>query len=82
MTIALPRLEMPKPVLPGMTYKVLGREPGVKFVVETENTFRDDGNFDFFVLCQSPGFTPKSSDLLVPVIQEYMDLAAECPGTP
>jgi hypothetical protein len=70
----LPKLEKPKATFPGMTHKVIERKPPVEFVVEAETTFKDDGNFDFFVLCQSPGFTPKSSDLLVPVIQEYMDL--------
>lgn len=73
-TLALPKLEKPKATFPGMSLNVIEREPPVEFVVEAETTFKDDGSFDFFVLCQSPGFTPKSSDLLVSVIQEYMDL--------
>src|SRR5437879_2318830 len=55
-TLALPKLEEPKAIFPGMTYNVIEREPAVEFVVESETTFRDDGHFDFFVLCQSPGF--------------------------
>ncbi|MCE9561955.1 MAG: UPF0489 family protein [Planctomycetes bacterium] len=74
-TLALPKLEKPKIAIPGVPPKVIELEPGVEFVPASENTFRDDGSFDYFVLCRSPGFTPKSSDLLVPLIQEYMALS-------
>lgn len=73
-TLALPKLQKPKITVPGVPLHVIEREPAVEFVPASETTFRDDGTFDFIVLCQSPGFTPKSSDLLVPLIQEYMDL--------
>lgn len=74
-TLALPKLQKPKITVPGVPLQVIEREPAVEFVVKSETTFKDNGSFDFFVLCQSPGFTPKSSDLLVPLIQEYMDLS-------
>jgi hypothetical protein len=73
--LALPKLQKPAVMIPGSQLQVIEREPAVEFVPASEITFRDDGTFDFMVLCQSPGFTPKSSDLLVPLIQEYMDIA-------
>lgn len=74
-TLTLPKLQKPNLTVPGVPLQVIEREPAVAFVVESEATFTDNGSFDFFVLCQSPGFTPKSSDLLVPLIQEYIDLS-------
>jgi len=73
-TIALPKCQEPTVVIPGVTPTVLEREPAVEFIPTTGKSFHDDGTFDFMILCQSPGFTPASSDLLIPVIQEYMNL--------
>ena len=72
--ISLPKLQKPKVAIPGVPLQVIKREPPVEFAPVRGSTFHDDGSFDFVVLCQSPGFTPQSSDLLVPLIKEYMDL--------
>ena len=47
-------------------------EPEVPFEAVSPEDFRDNGNFDFVVLCRSPGFTPVESDSLIPVISEYL----------
>ncbi|MGZ3858133.1 MAG: hypothetical protein ACXVMS_01290 [Flavisolibacter sp.] len=39
--------------------------------------FKSDGKYDYMFLKQSPGFTPKASDTLIPVIQSYMELNHE-----
>jgi hypothetical protein len=72
--LSLPKLQKPTFVIPGITLKVIEREPPVTFIPKVGSKYHDDGKFDFMALCQSPGFTPEASDLLVPVIQEYMDL--------
>lgn len=74
-TISLPKLNKPKFQLPGMVYTPLEREPEIEFVPTVAQCLAEVGDFDFIVLCQSPDFTPPASDVLVPVIQGYMDLA-------
>ena len=52
--------------------KAIGYEPEVPFREMLGSEFWADGPFDFMVLCHSPGFTPRESDSLIPVIREYM----------
>lgn len=52
----------------------LGLEPEVPFEKVDHNLFRSGYVYDFILLTQSPGFTPKASDRLIPIIQEYMDV--------
>lgn len=47
-------------------------EPKVPFKVIDFNSFISDGRYDLIFLTQSPGFTPASSDQLIPVISEYI----------
>jgi hypothetical protein len=49
-------------------------EPLVPFFKIDYNSFNSDGNYDYIFLTQSPGFTPVSSDSLIPVISSYIDL--------
>jgi hypothetical protein len=72
--ISLPKCKKPELAIPGVSAKVLDREPPVEFDLSVPYKFNDQGDFDFIVLCHSSGFTPKSSDTLIPVIMEYMDV--------
>jgi hypothetical protein len=47
-------------------------EPEVPFLFIDSSTFESDGNYDFVFLTQSPGFTPESSDELIPVFERYI----------
>lgn len=47
-------------------------EPDVQFQSVSLDDFTDDGAFDFVTLCQSPAYTPRESDDLIPVIRKYM----------
>lgn len=49
-------------------------EPEVPFRVLDYNLFRNTDNYDYIFLTQSPGFTPESSDKLIPIIKQYIDL--------
>jgi hypothetical protein len=73
-TISLPKCKKPEFPLPGLRPKVLERDPEIEFVPVPSSDFQDSGQFDYMLLCHSPGFTPASSDRLIPVIQDYMDL--------
>lgn len=73
-TISLPKCKKPEIAIPGVRATVLDREPPVEFDISVPDKFSDRGDFDFMVLCQSPGFTPKSADALISVIMEYMDV--------
>ncbi len=48
-------------------------EPEVPFKAVHPDSFRDKGNFDFVVLCQSPEYTPETSDALIKVIERCID---------
>lgn len=52
--------------------KPIELEPEVPFNYINSETFESDGNYDYVFLTQSPGFTPKSSDLLIPVFERYI----------
>jgi hypothetical protein len=47
-------------------------EPEIPFIRSLPEDFRETEGFDVAVLCQSPGFTPPRSDVLIPVIMEYI----------
>ena len=49
-------------------------EPEVPFKYIDYNDFKSDGKYDIIFLTKSPGFTPKESDLLIPIISSYMEL--------
>lgn len=49
-------------------------EPKVPFEVIDYKDFSSDGNYDYFFLTESPGFTPKSSDKLIPIFKDYMEI--------
>ena len=47
-------------------------EPEVPFNYINSNTFESDGKYDYVFLTQSPGFTPETSDLLIPIFEKYI----------
>lgn len=47
-------------------------EPEVPFSIEDSNNFESDGNYDYIFLTQSPGFTPLTSDRLIPIFNRYI----------
>ena len=49
-------------------------EPEVPFRVIDHNLFTNTDKYDYIFLTQSPGFTPKSSDKLIPTIKQYINL--------
>ena len=49
-------------------------EPEVPFQYLDYNDFKSDGKYEMIFLTKSPGFTPKESDLLIPIISSYMEL--------
>ncbi|CDS91625.1 conserved hypothetical protein [Sphingobacterium sp. PM2-P1-29] len=52
----------------------LAIEPSIPFQKIEFKDFLGDGNYDYIFLTQSPGYTPPSSDKLIPVIKNYMTL--------
>lgn len=49
-------------------------EPEVKFNIITHlEDVKYDGNFDYITFCQSPNYTPESSDFIIDIIKEYID---------
>ena len=48
-------------------------EPPVPFRAIDISDFQSDGNYDYILLTQSPGFTPLASDSLIPLISQYME---------
>jgi hypothetical protein len=48
-------------------------EPEVPFRKVDYRAFKAEGQYDLLFLTQSPGYTPASSDQLIPLIREYMD---------
>ncbi|NRF89864.1 UPF0489 family protein [Paenibacillus frigoriresistens] len=54
-------------------YTPVQLEPEVPLKIIQCSEYIDDGNFDFILLCKSPGYTPKTSDKLIPIISEYFD---------
>jgi len=55
------------------SFNVIASEPIVRFSRIPYTEFHDKGNFDFIVLSQSPQYTPKSADALVPIINTYIE---------
>jgi len=51
-----------------------GVEPAVPFRIVPYHEFRSVGDYDLIFLAKSPTFTPVESDVLIPVILEYMDM--------
>ena len=52
-------------------YPPLELEPEVPFRRIHFTDFQSDGQYDLIFLTQSPSYTPKSSDLLIPLIKSY-----------
>ena len=52
--------------------RVIRLEPVVPCKIIVHPEFAADAGFDFLILATSPGFTPASSDNLIPVIKEYI----------
>lgn len=73
-TIQLKKMA-PNPISPifGGKPKVVALEPEIPCDFYTEDQYSSDADFDFLFLAKSPGFTPPASDLLIPVIEEYME---------
>lgn len=58
-----------------LTIKPLDLEPPIPFEkIEYEN-FRNEKTYDYILLTQSPGFTPRTADALIDVIKEYMAIS-------
>jgi hypothetical protein len=49
--------------------------PEVPFSRNDYRNFRAESPYGFIFLTQSPGYTPATSDALIPVIQSYMEIA-------
>lgn len=52
----------------------VGVEPAVPFRIIPYHEFQSVGDYDLIFLAKSPTFTPVESDVLIPVILEYMDM--------
>ena len=52
--------------------KPLNYEPKIPFQCIDYRNFTADGDFDYIVLSQSPGYTPKESDKLISIFKEYI----------
>lgn len=52
---------------------VIATEPLVPFTLVRKADFTPGRKYDFVLLSLSPGFTPKESDDLVPIIEAYID---------
>ena len=52
---------------------VLEYEPEIPIELVPYSEYLNSSLFDFAVLSQSPGYTPRSSDLLISVIREYLE---------
>jgi len=50
----------------------LNYEPKIPFQCIDYRDFTSDGDFDYIVLSQSPGYTPKESDKLISIFKEYI----------
>lgn len=55
-----------------LTIKPLEIEPAVPFQRIDYENFKNEETYDYILLTQSPGFTPKTADALIEVITEYM----------
>lgn len=49
-------------------------EPAVPYNVVNYKEWKADVSFDYIFFCQSPLYTPETSDGLIPIIQEYMTI--------
>jgi hypothetical protein len=49
-------------------------EPEVPFYIINMDEFKDDRPYDYFVLSNSPGYTPASADKLLPIFRDYIDI--------
>lgn len=49
-------------------------EPAVQFNKIEFDKFKNNKNYDYVFLTQSPTFTPRSSDILIPIIKNYMNV--------
>ena len=54
------------------SFGVISTEPEVPFEMESSTSFRTRDPFDYIVLSRSRRYTPKESDLLVPVFDRYI----------
>lgn len=70
--LSLPKYPWSEFLFPGASRRVLEREPPVTFRFAGPEQFTCNAPFDFMVLCHSPAYTPSASDLLIPLIREYM----------
>jgi len=61
-------MEMAKSIIP------LAYEPEILFSVIDYRTFKNTDKYDLIFLTQSPGFTPKLSDNLIPIIKQYINI--------
>ena len=52
--------------------KPMSLEPCISFECIDRTKFKSNGKFDYLLLTQSPGYTPKKSDALIPIIQSYI----------
>lgn len=48
-------------------------EPEVPLGIVSKDDFRGNGDYDFIVLCKSPGYTPKASDYLIDTFSNYIE---------
>jgi hypothetical protein len=53
-------------------------EPAVPFIRISTDKYDASEPFDYAVLCQSPGYTPRTSDALIPIIGEYIQFDQRC----
>ena len=57
--------------------KVLGRGPTIRFETLSAESFTAPGTFDSAFLAHSPQYTPKKADALLPLLREYLSMAAD-----
>lgn len=49
-------------------------EPAVPFIAIPYEKFKNEAPLNYVVLCQSPNYTPKSSDKLIDIVKNYIEL--------
>ncbi|MDT4737058.1 UPF0489 family protein [Bradyrhizobium sp. WYCCWR 12699] len=71
---ALDRMDSPDP------NEATAIEPPVPFTKVSTDNFHSSERFKAAVLCQSPGYTPETSDALIPIFAEYIDFGPTLPS--
>ena len=70
--IELKRFRISEIPLPQENRVLLTKDPDIPFQLISVDNYQNAGGFDYATICQSPGFTPESADVLLDVFREYI----------